>query len=99
RVISVGTSAGIAVVKHSDITAEEALRRADVAMYQAKQLGRNRICVFDDSLDALRIKRMAIAADLRRALAHDELTLAYQPIFDARGGHVSGVEALLRWPR
>jgi EAL domain-containing protein (putative c-di-GMP-specific phosphodiesterase class I) len=97
--VVIGTSVGIAVVARSDVTAEEALRRADVAMYQAKQLGRNRICVFDDSLDALRIKRMAIAADLRRALAHDELTLAYQPIFDAHGGHVSGVEALLRWPR
>jgi diguanylate cyclase (GGDEF)-like protein len=99
RIVSIGTSVGIAVVARSDVTAEEALRRAEVAMYQAKQLGRNRICVFDDSLDALRIKRMAIAADLRRALARDELALAYQPVFDAHGGHVSGVEALLRWPR
>ncbi|CAN5275125.1 bifunctional diguanylate cyclase/phosphodiesterase [soil metagenome] len=99
RIVSIGTSVGIAFVTGSDVTAEEAIRRADVAMYQAKQLGRNRICVFDDSLDALRIKRMAIAADLRRALARDELALAYQPIFDAHGGHVAGVEALLRWPR
>jgi diguanylate cyclase (GGDEF)-like protein len=99
RVISIGTSVGIVVIKSADLSADEALRRADVAMYQAKQQGRNRVCVFDDSLDAIRLKRMAIAADLRRALAAEELTLAYQPVFDAKGGHISGVEALLRWSR
>ncbi|MEX0851899.1 MAG: EAL domain-containing protein [Bauldia sp.] len=97
--ITIGASVGIAVVDSIGLSVEEVLRRADVAMYLAKHQGRNRVCVFDRSLDATRLKRTAIATDLRRALAADELTLAYQPIYDARGSVVVGVEALLRWPR
>jgi len=99
RVIPLSTSIGIVVVESTGISIEELLRRADVAMYQAKRLGRGRICVFDRHLDAERLRRIAVAADLRRALAAGELTLAYQPVFDAGTGRVVSVEALLRWPR
>jgi diguanylate cyclase (GGDEF)-like protein len=99
RVIGVSVSVGIALVERDNVSVDEALRRADVAMYQAKQQGRNRVCVFDDSLDAQRMKRIAIAADLRRALADGELTMYYQPVYDAHTDTISGVEALVRWPR
>jgi diguanylate cyclase (GGDEF)-like protein len=99
RVIAVSVSVGIALVESPEVSVEEALRRADVAMYQAKQQGRNRVCVFDDSLDSLRLKRIAIAADLRRALLDRQLIMFYQPVYDAGTGAISSVEALVRWPR
>lgn len=99
RAISVGTSLGVAVIDETVTTAEEALRRADIAMYQAKQRGRNRICAYDESIDVARDERMAIAAELRQALRSGNLDIAYQPIFDAASRRVVGAEALLRWPR
>ena len=99
RIISVGGSVGIALLDHAGISAEEALRRGDVALYQARQEGRNRVCMFDDSLDARRRKRIEIAGDLRRALVIDGLTLFYQPVFSASDGRVVSAEALVRWPR
>ena len=99
RIISVGASVGIALVDQDDISAEEALRRADVAMYQARQNGGNRACMFDDSLDAQRRKHLEIAADLRRALVGEALTMFYQPVYGAASGGVVSAEALIRWPR
>ncbi len=99
RVISISASVGIALIDGADISVDEALRRADVAMYQAKQQGRNRVCAFDDSLDAMRLKRIAIAAELRRSLERDELMMLYQPVYGARDGNITSVEALVRWPR
>jgi diguanylate cyclase (GGDEF)-like protein len=99
RVIVVGTSVGIAIADAIDPTAEEALRRADVAMYEAKQQGPNRIFVYDPAIDQIRQARLEIADDLRRAIKGDKLDLAYQPIFDAATREVVGVEALLRWNR
>ena len=99
RIISVSASTGFALIDSADISAEEALRRGDVAMYQAKQEGRNRVCMFDDSLDIQRRKRIEIAGDLRRALAAEALTLHYQPVVSARDGRIISTEALIRWPR
>ncbi len=99
RIISISVSIGIAQVDEGNISVEEALRRADVAMYQAKQQGRNRVCAFDDSLDTLRLRRIEIGADLRRAMEKNGLTMFYQPVYDARTGAINSVEALVRWPR
>ncbi len=98
RVIALSTSVGIVTVDSTGVSVEELLRRADVAMYQAKQLGRDRVCHYDRSLDAVRIERIEIAASLRRALHTGGLELFYQPIVDAGDGETVGVEALLRWP-
>jgi diguanylate cyclase (GGDEF)-like protein len=98
RVIVVGTSIGIAAIDGTIPSAEEALRRADVAMYQAKQQGRNRAFVYDASIDITRHQRLEIAADLRKALRSGKLELAYQPTFDATTRRIVGAEALLRWP-
>ncbi len=99
RMISVGTSVGVAVADSGDPSAEELLRRADVAMYQAKQQGPNRVFVYDAVIDTIRHERLEIADDLRRALREDKLDLVYQPVFDAETRAVVGVEALLRWNR
>jgi diguanylate cyclase (GGDEF)-like protein len=99
RIISVSVSVGIAPIDETASSVEEVLRRGDVAMYQAKQEGRNRVCVFDDSLDSQRRHRIEVAADLRRALAADALTMFYQPIYSAQDGEIASAEALIRWPR
>jgi diguanylate cyclase (GGDEF)-like protein len=99
RVIIIGTSLGIATIDESVPSAEEALRRADIAMYQAKQEGPNRIIVYDSLIDTARDERLAIAAELRRAMRSGELEIAYQPIFNATTRRIVGAEALLRWPR
>jgi diguanylate cyclase (GGDEF)-like protein len=99
RLITVGTSVGIAVADAADPSAEELLRRADVAMYQAKQQGPNRLFVYDAVIDTVRHERLEIADDLRRALREDALDLVYQPVFDAETRTIVGVEALLRWNR
>jgi predicted signal transduction protein with EAL and GGDEF domain len=99
RVIAVGISVGVAAAGAADASAEELLRRADVAMYQAKQQGPNRLFLYDPLIDTVRHERLQIAEDLRKALQSDTLDIAYQPVFDAGSGKVVCVEALLRWTR
>jgi diguanylate cyclase (GGDEF)-like protein len=99
RQVVVGASAGIAVLANSTVPAEELLRRADVAMYQSKQQGGGRVSAHDPIIDTIRQERREIAEDLRKALRNGGLNIAYQPIFDARDGKVTAVEALVRWDR
>jgi diguanylate cyclase (GGDEF)-like protein len=77
--------------------AEELLKKADVAMYQAKSLGRDGLQLYVAAMDAHALDRLSLENDLRKALANDELTLFYQPLLDAGTGRIEGVEALLRW--
>ncbi len=95
--IHVGASIGYAFRGGSNIDGSELLRRADLALYAAKQNGRSCCCEFEPSLDESSRKRAEIDARLRIALAADELTLAYQPIVDPSDGEAIGYEALLRW--
>ncbi|MFO7691263.1 MAG: diguanylate cyclase [Cryobacterium sp.] len=77
--------------------AEALLRDADIAMYQAKDQGRNTVQLFHpDMLDAVR-ERSRITAELRSAVAGGELALRYQPVVELASGRVIGIEALLRW--
>ena len=80
-----------------DITADDLLRRADLAMYAAKEVGKNRCVRYDAELDARATEHAQLAAALSRALDQDELHLLYQPIVDLPTGRLSGVEALVRW--
>lgn len=97
RVLTIGTSVGIAFAGEGGMSAEELLRRADVAMYQAKELGRSRVALYDRSIDAEKIERRLLADELRAALKADALHIVYQPIYDARTMRPALVEALLRW--
>ena len=89
-------SVGVAVVSDAEQGQAEMLRQADVALYRAKEGGRGRFCFFEPEMDAALRLRKGLERDLRQALEQDRLTLAYQPLTDARGVIV-GVEALARW--
>ena len=73
------------------------LRDADIALYRAKERGRNTAVIFDETLRARVSEFLAVEADLRRALDGDELDLQYQPIVDLEDRRTVGIEGLLRW--
>src|SRR5205814_8402829 len=73
------------------------LRNADAAMYAAKQNGRARSELFDDTMRELSLARIAIERDLREALDRDQLYNVYQPIVQSRSGRIVALEALVRW--
>jgi diguanylate cyclase (GGDEF)-like protein/PAS domain S-box-containing protein len=77
--------------------AEELLRNADLAMYEAKRRGGARFAFFAAEMHAAAARRLALLAELGRPDLYDELVLHYQPTYDLRTGAVEGVEALLRW--
>ncbi len=99
HVANVGASIGIAVLDDSGLTGEELLRRADVAMYMAKENGRHRFTVYRRTMDADKRERAAIAVDLRAALIAGRLEVVYQPIVDSTSHEIIGAEALIRWTR
>jgi EAL domain-containing protein (putative c-di-GMP-specific phosphodiesterase class I) len=77
-------------------TAEEILKQADLAMYQAKAAGRNRLRFFDPKMQASVNQRAALERELRLAIGEGQLVLHYQPQVDTQG-RITGAEALLRW--
>jgi diguanylate cyclase (GGDEF)-like protein len=97
RVARVGMSMGIAVISDEIVSETEFLRRADVAMYMAKEQGKNRYRFYEPELDAARRNRSEMAERLRNALATRAIQVAYQPIVDVTSHQITGVEALARW--
>ena len=95
--LRLGTSVGIASGCSLDTTIHELLRRSDIAMYEAKKLGGNRIAYYDANIDAKMQERATLTHHLREALAAEEITVAYQLIVDAATHEPRGVEALARW--
>jgi len=93
----VGASIGITIYPNDAKDEITLLRNADMAMYRAKEEGRNTYRFFSPEMSAKVTHRMQMEVDLRRALAGDELFLVYQPIIDISTVQVSGMEALLRW--
>ena len=89
-------SIGVALHCSPQDSADELLKRADLAMYQAKAAGRNTMRFFDPQMQAVVSERAALEADLRHGLTRGELLLHYQPVVDATG-QTTGVEALARW--
>ena len=95
RKLSVTASIGIASGARSD--ADELLRDADLALYSAKEAGRDRYAVFASSMQETSRDRLTLEMDLREALDRGQLRVVYQPTFDLRSRRVTGVEALARW--
>lgn len=91
-------SIGVALFDKDMMDIDELLKRADLAMYQAKAAGRNTIRFFDLRMQTVINARAALEADLRRSLRSHGFTLHYQRQTDS-GGHTMGAEALLRWER
>jgi diguanylate cyclase (GGDEF)-like protein len=97
QTLDIGASIGIAVAPEQADGADALLQRADIAMYAAKRtLGS--FALFESHAEENGAERLALMAELRRAIEHDELVLHYQPIVEARDGRVRAVEALVRWP-
>jgi diguanylate cyclase (GGDEF)-like protein len=94
----VGASIGIALAPDSATDRHELMRKADIALYQAKSEGKNRYCIFEDSFDEMvRLKR-SVEHELRSALTGGtDLALVYQPFYAADGRTLCGAEALFRW--
>jgi diguanylate cyclase len=92
----VEASIGVAPARTAD-SAEDLLRRADVAMYEAKVQGKGRHVVYDQAMDLRTAEQSRLAADLRAALDGNQLHLLYQPIVAMPDGALFGVEALVRW--
>jgi diguanylate cyclase (GGDEF)-like protein len=95
--IVIGASIGIAVVHEQIGGAADIMRHADMALYRAKNEGRNRACIYDTAMDTDLLKRKLVENDLRMAIEKDELRIAYQPIVNNSGEVLLGVEALCRW--
>jgi len=95
--MSVTASVGVAVGGRDVVDAELLLRNADVAMYRAKDRGRDRLEVFDESMLAHGGERLSVENDLRRAISQGQLRLYYQPIVHIETGVIAGFEALVRW--
>jgi len=98
KVLSIGASIGIAGWTPELSDPAEFMRRADLAMYSAKESGRNTWCHFSAQIDENRSEDLLVAARLRAHLAADRMHFFYQPIVDAQSHRITGVEALARWP-
>lgn len=93
----VGCSLGASVFPQDGNDAETLLKKADVAMYRAKDMGRNTFQFFQPEMNASVGARMNLERRLRRALRDGEFLLHYQPQVEIEGGRIIGMEALVRW--
>lgn len=93
----IGASIGIALSPGDGRSSEELMRNADMALYRAKGDGGGICCFFEAEMDRKAQKRREMETDLRRAFAHGEFELHYQPLVSLAANRISGFEALLRW--
>ena len=95
--LHVGVSIGITVYPADSQDADELLRFADMAMYHAKELGKNNYQFYQEAMNETIHKKMNIVARLREAIGNKSLYLEYQPQVELKTNRIVGVEALLRW--
>ncbi|MBU1247588.1 MAG: EAL domain-containing protein, partial [Proteobacteria bacterium] len=95
----VQTSASLGVVLDTEDhkSADELIQKANIAMYRAKESGRDQYNVFDSQMLERAVRLLKIESDLRRAIVKDEFFVAFQPIVDLSDGRLTGFEALARW--
>ena len=96
--LSTSTSIGIAIYPRDGTDADELLKHADLALYQAKDAGRGGYRFFDPQLNARVQARKTLQKELEKALQNQALKVYFQPILNASNAKVVGAEALLRWP-
>lgn len=95
--LQVTSSIGIALLPDHGATPADLFKRADIALYRAKDAGRNAVQLFHGTMQQAACARLSLENDLRLGLARGEFELHLQPQVDARDGQVVGAEALLRW--
>ncbi len=97
REVAISASVGVAVTASRDVTAEELMGQADVAMYRAKVKGKDTYEIFEPGMQDVVARRLEVRTDLERAIDRRELVVLYQPIVDITTSMPVGVEALVRW--
>lgn len=97
REIFITASLGVAIYPSDEPDSSKLLAKADAAMYEAKSKGRNGFQLYRSGLSTHSSDHLSLEADLRNAIAHDELILHYQPQVNVHSGELVGVEALVRW--
>lgn len=95
--LTVSASAGIALYPEDGQSASELMRKADAAMYRAKEEGRNTFRFFSAEINTASLGDLLLENELFGALERGELEMYYQPKVDARDGRIVGAEALMRW--
>nr|WP_299379681.1 EAL domain-containing protein [uncultured Halomonas sp.] len=95
--INSGVSIGVAVLGQGTSDPQELLKHAELALYEAKRLGRSRYCFFESNLESSALERCNLELDLRRALCLRQFSLLYQPQKSLSDDSISGFEALIRW--
>ena len=95
--LHIGASVGISLYPGDGEDAETLIKNADIAMYHAKESGRNNYKFFEQNMNVRAVQRQAVEASLRRALERREFVLYYQPKINLHSGAIVGVEALIRW--
>jgi len=93
----VTASVGVSTYPKDGDDEKSLMKNADIAMYQAKEDGKNHFQFYSAQMNTHSFERLALESSLRRALDHGEFELHYQPRIDARNGGIVGMEALLRW--
>lgn len=95
--VSVTTTIGISVYPADGVTADVLMKNADVAMYHAKESGRNGYQFYSREIHEHALARFSLEGELKSAIENQQLTLVYQPKVNISDGTVSGLEALIRW--
>jgi EAL domain-containing protein (putative c-di-GMP-specific phosphodiesterase class I) len=95
--VQTSPSIGVSVFPRDGKDPQALLKAADAAMYHAKKIGRNTYQFYAPEMNSFTRERLELESSLRNALSREELVLHYQPKVDMQGGHIIGVEALLRW--
>ena len=95
--LTIETSVGVALAPDHGLDADELLKKADLALYRAKADGRNGWRLFESDMEQNARSRLALAMDLREAIARQEFELHYQPVVSTADELIVGAEALIRW--
>ncbi|HEY5761477.1 MAG TPA: EAL domain-containing protein [Steroidobacter sp.] len=95
--VSMTASIGVAVYPHDGMDAEALLKHADIALYRAKELGRDNFQLFDANMNIELSEHVAIEQALRRAIGSEQIYVEFQPLVDLQSGRLTSFEALARW--
>lgn len=92
-----GLSIGAAFASEKNLSPEDLLRRADFALYEAKNGGRGRVATYDKSLHARQVEQARLGDELCAAVDNDMISFQFQPTMDLKSGVICGFETLVRW--
>lgn len=95
--VVVGASIGVTTYPEDGEEVDTLLRNADVAMYQAKERGKNQFEFYNDSMHRMATERLSLEADLRHALRYDQMRLVYQPVVDVKQNAIVAIDSKVRW--